>query len=853
MARVWEIWGHMHIAEHLWQMSLLAGLLIVFVLILRLLLRGCSKGYSYGLWLLVLLRLLCPIFIESDYSMQPRFLTGEAADTAQRGQPATPQVPVGKAVLSGSQDSPFPGENAGEVTSPGQTGMSGNGTEQGYSVPEIPDPPSAGEGWNSIRTEGVTASSLERVWQNSLPWLKGIHGTGTGMLLLWFTVQYAGWKRKLKAAVHIRDNIWCSEKVSSPFVLGVLRTRIYLPYELEPETERYILLHERSHIRHGDPLLRLLGTFALCLHWWNPLVWLGIHLFYQDMEMFCDETAMARADLNERRTYAATLLRFALKQSGPAAVLSFGETHTGRRIRNILQNKRNGRGITFCVALAALVGGIFFLTVPHRTQAGIQPESKTLQAPEDGEQSVRQPTVSPLPQQQEKLLDYILSEGQTDMSTGGRVTLRLVLTEGTRNVYRGQDNEETVEYEGTYELQMLNAQGQMLDRRALANEQGGREMRFFYKDFPWHTQDYNLDGQQDFFLGTKTADGRSYHYFFTVTAEGKLEYLYDGPMWGDYWTMSAEDITDLSLQGEGPDYHQLFLYQMNGEYSSHDFYTWDPYLGKYRKSVDFTGVYPEGWDQEVADYLEGDWRVSGIDIWTQEESRPDYRIGEILRYADGVFRSLDATGNVAYEGNIQGCSSLTQSGEEFWNTFNVAWLDAYAQDARRILVNLGENAYFGNAIYILDENTMLVYDLASDGEFWTATRVRQRGEAAHVQAYLQGTWEITGVASAPYQALEQAEAEAFLGTKLTYDWRNTAHEYAIAGAWETSLPIRGFGRSEDDSANWPDEAKLPVGNFQWWNVNLGEGEFFGNQMIRIDENTMWVYYVGTFFEARREE
>jgi len=842
----------MHIAEHLWQMSLLAGLLIVFVLILRMLLRGCSKGYSYGLWFLVLLRLLCPVFIESDYSMQPGFLTGKTAETARKEQPAAPRVPVRETAPADRQNGSLPGENAGAVTAPGQTGMSGDETGHGNTVPGVLNVPSPSEGQSRIQTEDRTADPLEKVWQNMLPWMKGIYAMGTAALLFFFTVQYTGWKRKLKAAVHVRDNIWRSERAGSPFVLGVLRPRIYLSYGLEPETERYILLHEQSHIRHGDPLLRLLGTFALCLHWWNPLVWLGIHLFYQDMEMFCDETAMARADLQERRAYASALLGFAIKQNGPA-VLAFGETHTERRIRNILQTKRRGRGITLCVALAALTGGIVFLTVPQGSQ-GVQGSQEGEQPSADGEQNPQSSTVLALPQQSEELREFVLSEGQAEISAGDRVTLRLVLTEGTRSVYRGQDGAETEEYEGIYELRTLDAQGQLLDSKALANGQGGREMRFYYKDFPWYMEDCNLDGQQDFFLGTKTEDGRSYHYFFTVTAEGKLEYLYDGPMWGDYWPMGADGITNLYLESGLIEGHlELFLYQMNAEYSSHDFYTWSPDFGKYRKSVEFTDVYPEDWDQNAADYLEGDWRVSGIDIWEQEQTRPNERIGEILRYGDGIFQSLDTAGNVRYEGNIRGCSSLTQSGEEFWNTYNVAWLDAYAQDARRILVNLGENADFGNAVYVLDENTMLVYDLWGGTRFWTATRVRQRGEAAQAQEYLQGTWEITGIASVPYEALEQEETEALLGTKLIYDWQNAAHEYAMAGAWETSLPIRGFGCGEDDSANWPSQARLPEGNFRWWNVNLGDGEFFGSQMIPMDENTMWVYYVGTFFEARRTE
>lgn len=729
MTRVWELWSQMHIVEHLWQMSLLAGLVIGFVLILRLLLRRCSKGYSYGLWLLVLLRLLCPVFIESDYSVQPQFLTGGVMDVSgQEGEqyPAA-QIPLGANGLPGEKEGVPEGESGESMAMPEFMGMGfssdyqaeGTMDGQGTSIGENSEShlitgDKAADNIYDNRYIAGAVNSGERFLRRYLPWLRGIYALGAGTLLLNFAAQYIRWKRKLRAAVHVRDNIWCSERVMSPFVLGVMRPRIYLPYGLEAQKMEHILLHEQSHIRHMDPLLRLLGTFALCLHWWNPLVWLGIHMFYQDMEMFCDETAMAQADLSRRQAYAATLLQFAIKQSGPAPVLAFGKTHTERRIRNVLEQKKRGRGIALSVVLAALAGGMLFLTVPRGVRAGMSNE-------DTDSQSLKQ----------EILQDFVLSEGQVETSTGDMVTLRLVLTEGARTAYQTQEGETAENYEGLYELQVLDSQGQFSDRTALSNEQGGETMCFFYRDFPWYFEDYNLDGQQDFFVGTKTEDGRNYHYFFTITAQGELEYLFDGPMWGDYWPMSADEITNLYLESGGGehDFRTLFLYQMNMEYSSHDFYTWSPEYEKYRKSVDFTGVYPEGWNREAADYLEGDWRITGMDIWSREETEPEYRIGETLSYTDGTFRCMDAAGNVKYESDIAGCSSLAQNAEEFENTFDVAWPSAYAQETRRILLNLGEGADIGNVVYVLDENRILVYDLTSQGVFWTAARVQQ-GEVA---------------------------------------------------------------------------------------------------------------------------
>ncbi len=177
--------------------------------------------------------------------------------------------------------------------------------------------------------------------------------------------------------------------------------------------------------------------------------------------------------------------------------------------------------------------------------------------------------------------------------------------------------------------------------------------------------------------------------------------------------------------------------------------------------------------------------------------------------------------------------------------------DDNEEPVRRILVNADEACLFGNVVYVVSENEMLVCDLKNTGTFWTVIREDLRGEAREVQEYLQGTWEIMGIASRPYDALERKEAEAFLGTKLTYDWQNTAGEFAIEGVYNYSMPVLGFGRSVDNSANWPSEAGLMEGELQWQYVYLGEGEFFGVDLVRMDENRVWIYHRGTFFEAER--
>lgn len=146
--------------------------------------------------------------------------------------------------------------------------------------------------------------------------------------------------------------------------MGIRKPKIYLPFSISGEEKKYILRHERAHIAHHDPLVRLLGTAAIVLHWWNPFVWYGIYKMNQDMEMYCDETALKKALPEEKKEYSKILLAFAVKQSGLAVVLSFGESNTEIRIKNVLKKKRNSMMIAGAVIVVVLLCTIAFLTVP---------------------------------------------------------------------------------------------------------------------------------------------------------------------------------------------------------------------------------------------------------------------------------------------------------------------------------------------------------------------------------------------------------------------------------------------------------------------------------------------------------
>lgn len=289
--------------ETLWSMSIYACLPFLIVLAARKLLRGYPRVYSYSLWMLVFVRLLIPVMIESPFSIQPR-LTDLPSD-----------LPAAESVM----------EQGTEWSAASGSDRARTGNFSG----EVPEGRTGSE-----RTDrkGTFRRVLETLYLAGVLSVAGI-----------FWRQYRKIRRKVRQAVREEPGIWRCEGISSAFVMGLFRPKIYLPYGLEGSDRWYVVLHERMHIRHLDPWVRFLSLAALCLHWWNPVVWYSVCKLQEDMEMYCDEEVMKACASPERTTYAALLLKLSARQSGLSGIC-FGESHTEQRIRNILEEKRKGLG-----------------------------------------------------------------------------------------------------------------------------------------------------------------------------------------------------------------------------------------------------------------------------------------------------------------------------------------------------------------------------------------------------------------------------------------------------------------------------------------------------------------------------
>ena len=288
-------------------MSLTAGIVILCVIAARLALKRAPKVFSYALWAVVLFRLLCPVSLSSGIS-----LLGALDAPARQASPVVSTVTYVQ-----PQRQP-------EAIQPQ--------TEQ---VPVEPQTP-ASDSLAPVVPEQQATSTVEWAAVAAWVWLAGVLGMAGYSIFALLRL-----RRRLVGSLHLRDNLYLADHISTPFVLGLVRPRIYLPSTLTEGEMGYIIRHEQYHIRHGDHVVKVLAFAALCLHWFNPLVWAAFVLAGRDMEMRCDEAVVKELGEKVKADYSASLLTLATGRLTIAGTpLAFGEGNPEGRIRNLLRWKR---------------------------------------------------------------------------------------------------------------------------------------------------------------------------------------------------------------------------------------------------------------------------------------------------------------------------------------------------------------------------------------------------------------------------------------------------------------------------------------------------------------------------------
>lgn len=334
--------------------SVTAGWLVLAVAALRLILKRAPRRVSVLLWGMVALRLLCPVSIESRFSLIPEgqiapqwILTELGWNLPGIDSNAGAAMPPGNALGDASGNAAGKDEGAGPAIMSGSepAGASAGAPDSRFSA----DGFLLSDGWNIEDT-------LSAVWI-----------LGMLSMCLYALLTYLRLRKLVSTAVVMRDNIFQSEAVDSPFVLGVVRPRIYIPFRIEGRNLVHVVMHEQVHILRRDHWWKPLGFVLLSVYWFHPLMWLAYILLCRDIELACDERAIKGLDDGQRADYSQALLDCSVSRRSIAACpLAFGETGVKTRVKSVLGYRKPGFWILALAVVACIVVAVCFLTDPAR-------------------------------------------------------------------------------------------------------------------------------------------------------------------------------------------------------------------------------------------------------------------------------------------------------------------------------------------------------------------------------------------------------------------------------------------------------------------------------------------------------
>ncbi|MBR3704495.1 MAG: M56 family metallopeptidase, partial [Oscillospiraceae bacterium] len=300
-------------------MSISASWLIAVVLVLRLVLKKAPKWVNVLLWGLVAVRLLCPFSMQSPLSLIPSAETISPEIMLDRSPAIQTGIPTINRVVNpmiSGVFSPAPGDSANPL----------------------------------------------QIW---LPVAAFIWMLGAAGMLAYTAISYWRLRRKVRTAVLLRENLFRSEQIEAPFVLGILRPKIYLPFAMDEQALDYVVAHEKAHIARRDHWFKTLGFLLLTIHWFNPLIWLAYLLLCRDIETACDEKVIRTFANGQRADYSQALLSCSVHRRVIAACpLAFGEVGVKTRVKRVLSYKKPAFWIIAAAVVVCIVVAVCFLTDP---------------------------------------------------------------------------------------------------------------------------------------------------------------------------------------------------------------------------------------------------------------------------------------------------------------------------------------------------------------------------------------------------------------------------------------------------------------------------------------------------------
>ena len=302
-------------------MSISASWLVLAVLILRFVLKKAPKWINVLLWGIVAIRLICPFSFESPLSLIP------SAETIPLniGMDSTPTINSGISAINNAVN---------PIISQSNTPMAGA----------------------SINPLQITIGIYEYIWI-----------FGMIALALYTAISYWRLRRKVDTAVRYKDNIFQSENVSFPFVLGIIKPRIYLPFKMNGQYLEYVVAHEQAHICRKDHWWKPLGFLLLMIHWFNPLMWLAYVLLCRDIELACDEKVIKELGNEQRGDYTQALVACSVNRRMIAACpLTFGEVGVKERVKSVMNYKKPAFWVIIISVIVCVGVAVCFLTNPKQ-------------------------------------------------------------------------------------------------------------------------------------------------------------------------------------------------------------------------------------------------------------------------------------------------------------------------------------------------------------------------------------------------------------------------------------------------------------------------------------------------------
>ena len=309
---------------HLFNVSVSASILALAVALFRAIFKKAPRWLTVFLWALVAVRLVCPFSIESALSLIP-------------SSEVLPQK-----ILTAGADT-------------------GNSVSFG-----LIDNPSYAEFFNS----NVSVAEVDRLQRDvafyAIVWLIGV-----AIMLLYAAVSYAKLRNTVRVSVPYKENVWLCDNIKSPFILGILRPKIYLPSDMDEKTSELVLSHERAHLKRRDHLWKPLGFVLLSVYWFNPVLWLSYILLCRDIELACDERVIRDMEATDKRAYSEALLSCSVPQKMISACpVAFGEVGVKNRIKSVLNYKQPAFWIILLAAIASVILAVCFMTDPKDADSG---------------------------------------------------------------------------------------------------------------------------------------------------------------------------------------------------------------------------------------------------------------------------------------------------------------------------------------------------------------------------------------------------------------------------------------------------------------------------------------------------